>query len=75
MGPPATLINDLLIQFATGRAVAGPGQMACDRPSRGTVHIRCVRRLKDQFTFHMNYKVKEMQNPNNVFFNRSANIY
>lgn len=31
MGPPVTLINYLLVQFAAGRAVAGPDQMACDK--------------------------------------------
>lgn len=70
-GPPATLINDLLVWFASGRAVAGPDQMACDRLSCGAVHMQLVHRPGAQFTFHMHYRVKEMRHTSfwdNFFF-------
>ena len=50
-GPPATLINGLLAQFASGRAVAGPHQMACDRPTCGAVHTQRVHHPRARFTF------------------------
>lgn len=80
-GPPATLINDLLVWFASGRAVAGPDQMACDRLSCGAVHMQLVHRPGAQFTFHMHYRVKEMRHTSFwdnffffFFFPRSVNV-
>lgn len=79
-GPPATLINDLLVQFASGGAVAGPDQMACDRLSCGAIHMQRVHRPRAQFTHHMHYKERSAASHGSLFlgtyyfFNRSANV-
>lgn len=78
-GPPATLTNDLLVQFAASGAVSGPDQMACDWLSCGTIHIQRVCGPRDRFLFHMHHKEKEIAESHRwhllePIFNRSANI-
>lgn len=47
-----TLINYLLVQFAAGRAVAGPDQMACDKLCCG------VHRPREHMVYFSYYREK-----------------
>lgn len=53
-GAPSTLINDSPVLFAAGSAVAGPGQMACDRLCYGATLVNVSRAWGEtQVTSHI----------------------